>query len=154
MRFKLYEEFNPYSPTELAEKLRIFALASPAVTSVSEIKKGGSLVFYIFTNLPPDSQTSGTKTYKVVIPRGSLENSRVTTLEGPKDNQKEDFRTSIEIVGENDIQVILLNFLEATDLYDDNVIEDLVDSAEEIENTEDIKKIISTLTPDKNTNKL
>ena len=153
MRFKLFEEFNPYTGAELARKLRIYAEASESTTGVSEISEvGKDFVFDIFTNLPPDSQTTGTKTYRVKIPYSQIEKARVITMEGPKGDQKVTFNTSIEINGENDLEVILLNFLEATNLYDDNVIQDIVDAAENIENVEDIKKIVATLTPDKNTN--
>ena len=153
MRFKLFEEFNPYTGAELAKKLRIYAEASDSTTSVSDVHEvGKDFIFDIFTNLPPDSQTTGTKTYRVKIPFSQIEKARVITLEGPKDDQKITFNTSIEIDGENDLEVILLNFLEATNLYDDNVIQDIVDAATKIENVEDIKKMISTLIPDKNIN--
>jgi len=152
MRFKMFEEFNPYTGAELARKLRVYAEASESTIEVTQIREiGRDFVFDIYTNLPPDSQTDGTKTYRVKIPYSQVEKARVVTLEGPKGDQKETFTTSIEIDGENDLEVILLNFLEATNLYDDNVIQDIVDAAKNIQKPEDIKKIERTLIPDKNT---
>jgi hypothetical protein len=147
MRFLLFEQFNPYSGAELAKKLRIYAQASDIVTNVTEIKqKKKDFVFSIYTSLP--GETDGTQMFRVEIPFSQIEQARVLTFEGSGENYKEVFSTSIEINGENDLDVILLNYLEATHLFDDNDIQALVDSAKKIQSVNDIKKITRTLTPE------
>lgn len=149
MRFMLFEEFNPYSGVELAKKLRIYAQASDNVVYVTEIKEiRKEFVFSIHTDFPADSDSSETQAYRVKIPFSQEKPARVVTLEGSGEDYKETFSTSIEVDGENDLEVILLNYLEATHLFDDNVIQTLVDSAKKIRNVEDVKKIVKTLTPE------
>ncbi len=145
-RFKLFEEFNPYTGLELAKKFRLFALASDIVTHASEIKqKNKVFVFDIFTSIPTDGEKDGIKVFRVEIPFSQMEKARILTY---NDKQKsEEFETSIEVRGENDLNVILTNFLEATQLYDDSNIQNLVDSSKNIHTIEDIKTILKTHIP-------
>lgn len=147
MRFMLFEEFNPYTGLELAKKLRIYAQASDIATNVTGIKQiDKDFVFSIYTNLP--AETDGTQMFQVKIPFSQIEKAKVITFEGHGENFKETFSASIEIDGENDLDVILLDYLEATHLFDDNVIQALVDSAKKMQSVEDIEKITRTLIPE------
>lgn len=135
---KLFEEFNSYSAINFAKKLKIYAEASDVVESVSSIEEdSGKLSFSISTNLPGD-KFKGRKFFVVVIPMNKTSDVSVETF---VDNKSE-IKVSLEPKGENDINEILMNFIEACSLYNDAVIEMIVDAYNKINSPADIKKLI------------
>ena len=148
-RFKLFEEFNPYSGLELAKKLRLYAEASSNVRFVTPIvEKGKDFEFVIHTNNRADYVDNGFKVLRVEIPFSQIDKAVVVTYEGEAKNLKKVLTTSIEIPGEDDLEVILLNYLEAANLYDDGDVQDLIDNCRHLETVHDIHKVVSTLTPE------
>jgi hypothetical protein len=141
----LFEEFNPYTGKQFAEKLKIYAEASENTLAVSHIvSKGEYLTFYIHTNLPGDYVNNAKKIFLVIIPVNTVEKSRVKTFEGGK----QVLEVNLEPLGENDINLILINFIEATGLFNDTATEFIVDNYKKARTPEDIKKLIKTLTDD------
>jgi hypothetical protein len=143
------EKFDYYTRKQFSEKLKTYAEASSNVRDVSPIvKKGENLSFYIHTELPGDYVDNANKIYLVIIPLNKDEKLRVKTFEG----DKQVMEVSLEPKGEKAVDSVLMNFIEATELYDDNVIQFITDHYKEIHKPEDIKKIIKTLinyAPDK-----
>jgi len=134
----LFEEFNPYTGKAFAEKLRIYALASEVSKKVSEIRlKDEDFSFEVYTNLPNEAP-QGTKSFYVYIPMDKVSTVRVDTYE----NDKKTFSTNLEPKGENDINNILMNFIESLNLYDDSSIERIVDEYKNIKTPDDIKRIL------------
>lgn len=138
---------NPYTEKELVVKLRLYALASDVPTDVTEIvKHDGAYSFDIFTEIPSDTREFGHKMFHIEVSDKSASASRILTYEGDKHKgYKAVMDTSIEITGENNLQVILWNYIEATQLFDDNVTEDVVDACRNVHTVEDIQKIAKTL---------
>ena len=141
--FKLFEEFNPYTGKEFIDKLRIYAEASPYAKNVTEIKaNAGSFSFEIETSIPADfGDQKGVKSFKVTVPINITDIPYVDTYE----NGKLVLHTALEIKGENEIDLLLLNFIEATALYNDGSIQDIVDAYKTIKTSQDITRIINTL---------
>lgn len=138
---KLFEEFNPYSGKQFVDKLRIYTQASPVVKSISpNVIEDNRISFDVFTNIPGD-YSSGNKTFRVTIPVNIVSKAKVETFE----DGKKVFTAALEPDGENDINNILYNYIEALGLYDDSSIENLVDSYRDINTVSDIKKIIKQM---------
>jgi len=138
---KLFEEFNPYTGMSFAEKLCIYAEASEVATKVTPILKAkNSLSFKIMTSIPGD-YNGGHKSFEVVIPTDIVNKAYVITYE----NDKKVLTTSLEPQNENDINDILMNYIEATQIYDDSSVENIVDAYNQIKSPDDIKNIISQL---------
>lgn len=138
---KLFEEFNPYTGKQFADKLRIYAEASELTKSVSPYKfVENTIIFNIYTDIPGD-YNNGNKVFKVSIPTDIVSKSYVDTYE----DGKHVLRTSLEPETENDINNILLNYIEVCGLYDDSSIENIVDAYEKISSIEDIKRIIKNM---------
>lgn len=137
MRFKLYEQFNPYDGRALANKFRILAQASPVAKNVSLIRdEDGDYVFWIKTSIPADWKT-GNKSFKIIVTKRK-DDSKVETYE---DSEKV-FTSGIEIPSEDNLEVFLLDYLEATNLYDDSSIQTIVDNHDKIQSPSDIRKLI------------
>jgi hypothetical protein len=140
---KLFEEFNPYTGEELAKKLRMLASASDVVVKVSPItQEKKDFVFTLNTKLKGDS---GNLDYKVFIPFSQIEKARVVTLQ----KGKKTFSANIEIADENDIDIILTNFIETTQLFDDSQVEEIIENFKKLNSVDDIKKLLKTLVPDR-----
>ena len=141
--FKLFEEFNPYTGKEFIDKLRIYAEASPYAKKVTEIQAdAGVFSFEIDTSIPADfGNEKGVKTFKVVVPMNITDVPYVDTYE----DGKKVLHTSLEIKGENQIDLLLMNFIEATELYNDGSVQDIVDAYKTIKRPQDITQIINTL---------
>lgn len=141
--FKLFEEFNPYSGSQFIDKLKIYADASPYAKKVTEIKANtGSFSFEIETSIPADfGDQKGVKSFKVTVPTNMIDVPYVDTYE----NGKLVLHTTLEIKGENEIDLLLLNFIEATALYNDGSIQDIIDAHKTIKTSQDITQIINTL---------
>jgi hypothetical protein len=138
---KLFEEFNPYTGKQFADKLKIYAEASIVTKSVSPYELNGNMIIFdIYTSIPGDYNT-GNKIFKVSIPVDTVSKSYVDTYE----SGKKVLRTSLEPGDENDINNILLNYIEACELYDDSSTENIVDAYKTVTGVEDIKKIIRNL---------
>lgn len=137
---KLFEEFNPYTGRKFAQKLVIYAKASSIVRNVTPIKETPhDLSFEIHTNVPGDTKM-GDKIFKVIIPDNYVDKAYVETYEGGE----KVFTASLEPDGENDINDILMNYIEATELYDDSAIEKIVDAYRNIDSPDDIKRLVRT----------
>lgn len=140
----MIEKFDSYTRKQFAEKLKMYAEASSKVLDVSPIvKRRENLTFYIHTELPGDVDGTN-KIFLVIIPLNKNEKLRVKTFEG----NKQVMEASLEPRGEKTIDSVLINFIEATELYDDTVIQFITDRYKEIRTPEDIKKIIKTLVKD------
>ncbi len=141
----MIEKFDSYTRKQFAEKLKIYAEASIKVHDVSQIvKMGEHLTFYIHTDLPGDYVDDTNKIFLVIIPLNKTEKLRVKTFEG----SKQVLEVSLAPKGEEAIDSILINFIEATELYDDTVIQFITDNYKKIHTPEDIKKITKTLSND------
>lgn len=144
----MFEEFNPYSNKELAEKLFLFAQASDVPDEVTPLRKvSGDYVFQIFTAIPSDKRDFGHKMFYVEIPE-DIQLTTVLVYEGSKEKgfTLED-EVPLEINGEQDLEVILTNFFEITEIFDDNVIEELVQSCKKLNTVEEVTKLVKTLIP-------
>ena len=141
--FKLFEEFNPYSGSQFIDKLKIYADASPYAKKVTEIRADdGAFSFEIDTNIPAEfGNQKGFKSFKVVVPMNIQDMPYVDTFE----DGKKVLHTSLEIKGENQIDLLLMNYIEATQLYNDGSIQDIVDAHKTIKTSQDITRIINTL---------
>ena len=138
---KLFEEFNPYSGKQFADKLKIYAEAAECVKSVSPYTiENNLIVFDVYTNIPGDYKL-GNKVFKVCIPTNIVSKAYVETYES---GQKV-FTTGLEPDHENDINDILYNYIEALELYDDTTIENLVDAYQSIKTVKDIQNIVKQL---------
>lgn len=138
---RLFEEFNALSGRKFGEKLRIYAEASEVVTHVSPISnEKGNLIFSIDTKLPGDYE-NGNKFFKVIIPVDTVSQAIVETYEGGK----KVFTATLEPYDENNIDDILVNFIEATNLYDDSSVQNIVDAYYSIKTPQDIKNIVKKL---------
>ena len=154
MHFRLYEEFNPYTDRELAEKLQMFAKAADS-TQVSEItQKGSFFVFDITTKQTSDYIPNGHKIYIVSLPFSQIALASVDTYEKNETDYKKVFHSNIEIRGENDLDVILWNFFETTEIYDDFAVEVLVDNFKHINSEQDIHLLLKTYIPQNKQTKL
>jgi hypothetical protein len=135
---KLFEEFNRLTGKTFVDKLRIYAEASDAVIKMYPTKNiDGNYVFSIDSNIPAENG-DGKKSFLVKVPTDVVSRVSVTTYVG----KNEVFSANLEPDGENDITVILKNFIEAAQLYDDNMIESLVDAYNSIHTVSDIHKIL------------
>lgn len=139
---KLFEEFNPYTGKELAEKLKMFSDASDSVNSVSPITQTEKDFMFTIDSKIPVENGKGNKKFQVFIPFSQIEKARVLTIE----NGKQTFSTDIEIKNENDLQVILMNFIEATQIFNDGVVDELVYNASKLNTVSAVKKMVKTLT--------
>lgn len=141
--FKLFEEFNPYTGKEFIDKLRIYAEASPYAKKITQIKAdAGVFSFEILTSIPAEfGAQKGVKTFRVVVPMNIKDIPYVDTYE----DGKKVLHTSLEIKGENEIDLLLMNYIEATQLYNDGSVQDIVDAYKTIKSPQDITRIINTL---------
>jgi hypothetical protein len=138
--FKLFEEFNPYTGKEFVEKLKLFAQGSPYAKSVSSVRVDNDVFFFtIETDIPAD-HNGDEKTFKVVVPMNIKDVPYVETIE----NGKMTMKASLETKGENQIDLLLMNFIEAAQLYDDGIIDNLIAHYKEIKSVQDIARIIKT----------
>lgn len=130
---------NPYNPKELCEKFHLFAQASESVSKVSAIRKeDGDYVFDIKSTQPNDDMTS-VLCYIVRVPHNRISGITVTTTI----NSKETFHSTIEIPDENNLNVILDNYLEACDLYNDAPVDDLVLQATKLHTVAQVKAVVA-----------
>jgi len=135
------KNFNPYTGKQFADKLKIYAEASEVTKSISPYEFDENLIiFNIFTNIVGD-YNPGKKVFKVSITVDMVSKSYVDTYE----SGKHVLRSSLEPDTENDIDDILLNYIEACGLYDDSTTENVVDAYKTVTCADDIKKIIKDL---------
>lgn len=151
----MFEDYNPYSSKELAKKFLLYAQASDVPEEVTSLRKvNEDYSFQIFTNLPSDKRNFGRKLFEVIVP-SDTQQSKVKVYEGNKEKGYAfSLETPLEVTGENNLEVILTNFIEATQLFDDNVTEDVVRMCKEVSSPEEIAKIAKTLVPTKDTTDL
>ena len=150
--FKLFEDYNPYDGPELTKKLHLYARASESSYDVANIEQNDKHSFFDFhTKIPSDFRSFGFKKLEIKIPHKQMGKALVITHEGTPTDMKQVLVTTIEIPSENNLEVILMNFLEATLLYDDNVVQVIVDACQKIRDVTDIQKMTAKLTPDHDT---
>lgn len=122
----------------LAEKFHVFARASEVPTKVTDLEeKNGNYTFEIFTNLPHDIAEDGEKAFVVVIPKNTSEIPYVETYEG----KRKVLTTHLETPQEDLIKIMLTDFIEATELFDDPLIQTITDKHQEVQSPEDIKRL-------------
>lgn len=120
----------------------MFSAASDSVKSVSDITQEKKDFIFTIDSKMPSENGNGTKKFKVFIPFSQIEKARVVTIEDGKTT----FSTDIEIKNENDLQVILINFIEATQIFNDGAVEELVNHASKLNTVAEVKKMVKTLT--------
>jgi hypothetical protein len=135
----LFEEFTAITGKPFIEKLRIYALASDSVKKVSQISlKGKELTFTIETNLPGD-YNGDTKTFNVVVPTDRSV-PYVETYEGGK----KVLTVKIEPMGGQE-EFSIMNYLEATQLFNDPSIRSIVDIYKDLKDPQQIRNMIKSL---------
>lgn len=135
---KLFEEFKRDHPIEFIELLKLYAEASEFVTSVTKIAADETkMTFSIDTNIPGDYKP-GKKMFKVFVPSNLNDSAYIDTYE----SGEKVLRTSIQPKGENKMYVMLMNYIEIAQLYNDGIIEKIVSRYKEIKSVDDIKNII------------
>lgn len=139
---KLFEEFNPYSGKEFIDKLNLLAQGSSCAKDVSSVTIDNNVFsFWIDTNIPADfGDEKGFKKFKVVVSINIKDTPFIETYE----NGKKVLTTSLETKGENQIDLLLMNYFEATQLYNDGPINNLISHYKEIKSVQDIHRIIKT----------
>lgn len=146
---KLFEQYNPYDSLELIRKFRILAEGSENVRFCTPIDKVGEWYqFFAHTNVRSFFEDKGWRSFKVKIHESKLYLSKVEYYEGEKGDMKKVLSSDIEIKGENDLDVIVVNYLEVTELYDDTVVQNLVDDFHKIKSVKDIHTILRYQLPD------
>jgi hypothetical protein len=134
----LNESRSILDPKTIAEKFHIFATASEVPVKVTDLEeKAGNYTFEIFTNLPHDMAESGDKEFVVVVPKDSTKVPYVETYEG----RKKVLTTRLETEAEDLIKILLTDFIEATELFDDPFIQTITDKHQEIKTAEDVKRL-------------
>lgn len=135
----LFEEFTLQTGKPFIEKLRMYALASAVSRRVSEIEHGENfLKFSIHTEIPGDFN-GYTKDFVVTVPTNK-EIPYVETYEGGKMVLK----VTIE-PKHGDVEYSVMNYLEATELYDDSSIQYIVDIYNDLKDPQQIKDVIKNL---------
>jgi len=133
---KLFEKFS--DGMTFIEKMKIFAEASEVPTSVGGIKReGNGAYFFIETKLPGDFQ-SGTKTFKVIVPFNRSKPHIIVY-----ENNKKVSDDTLEAKGDDE-KVIFMNYIEITQLFEDPVIEKIVDKFRTVNSPQDVKKLIKS----------
>lgn len=141
--FKCFEEFTQDTGMPFIEKLRLYALASDVPTKVSEIKKESSEAYFVIdTKLPGDYEDNSVKTYRVIVP---FDRSKPTVETFENGKQVMSAQLESEKDGRDVEQSVFFNYVEATQLFNDPVIEDLADNYKTTNSVEDIKKVIKNL---------
>ena len=148
---KLFEQFieepsesaHLHTGKEFIDKMKIYADASKIPTSVSEITVSGDhYTFTIETDIPGFFSNNGKTSYKVFVPLSVVRKiPYVVTIE----DGKEVLTTSLEISGENKMNILLYNYIEATNLYDDHFITMLVNRNKDVKTADDVKKFIKDM---------
>lgn len=134
---ELYEEFNSYGGFEFVNKLVIYAKASEYVKDVSEISTESSfLKFIIFSTIPADN--GKLTNFEVSVPIHAIDDIKIKTVVDTVIIRTDKVSPSHE----NERDVILVNFIEICNLYNDSVVTSIVDAYDSIKNPEDIKNII------------
>jgi hypothetical protein len=122
----------------LAEKFHIFAKASEVPTKVTDLEeKRGNYTFEIYTKLPHDIATDGDKSFVIVVPKELSKIPYVETYEG----KRKVLTTKLETTNEDLIKIMLMDFIEATELFDDPLIQNIVDKHQEVKNPDDVKRL-------------
>ena len=139
---KLFEQFNPYDPLEIIHKFRILAEGSGCVRFCTDIEKVGHWYqFFAHTNVNSHFEDNGYKIFKVKVHDTEFHLTKVEFYEGKKGEMKKVLSTDIEIEGENNLDVIIINYLEVTQMYDDTLVQNLVDCFHKIKSVKDIQRL-------------
>ena len=159
-RFLLFEEFrklnavqtkqnkvkepapNPFDSKKVFRLLNLLAKASPNTKHITEIKTVADTSAFAFQSTQPDDTMKKLLTYKVSMDNASddpISSIEVITDDGTHRIAK----SGVEIKGENDIEVIVNNFIDFTNLYNDGPINSITNVILDINSVEQIKKIIN-----------
>ena len=121
----------------IAQILHTYAEASPVSIEVTPISKDqGRYSFKIFTDIPSDN-SQGRKNFFVAICQ-PISNSYVEIL----DDDRVITKVSIEAKTDRNTEVILKNFIEIAELYDDPIIQHIIADHKNITSPGQIEKMI------------
>ena len=139
---------NPFTPDRTFNLLYILTQASDSVKNISSIKNvANTKVFSFISNQPNDNMTKD-YTFKVIMTDKMDKISIERT--GDKTPLVTPLVTPITVTDENDIEVIVNNYIEATNIFYDGVIDAITNTdLDAIKSVKDVKKIIK----DQNTSK-
>ena len=136
LSYKLWESVNSEIES-LAVILRTYAQASPVATEVTPLTRDqDSIAFRVFTDIPSDN-FSGNKNFYVVV-KHTVSNSYVEIM----DDEKEITKVSLEAKAEHNTEVIIRNFIEIAELYDDPIIQHIISKHRNVSSPEDIQKLL------------
>ena len=134
----LNESRSVLDPKTLAEKFHMFARASEVPVKVTDIEeKDGNYIFVISTNLPHDIAEDGNKEFIVVVPKDLKKIPYVETYEG----KRKVLTTHLETAEEDLTKILLTDFIEATELFDDPLIQTITDKHQEVKTPEDVMRL-------------
>ena len=136
LSYKIWESFSQ-GCEKIAQILHTYAEASPVSRNVTPITiDRNRFVFTIFTDIPSDN-SNGRKNFRIVVCKPIVD-SYAEIL----DNDKVISKVSLEAKTDDDTEVILKNFIEIAELYDDPIIQHIISDHKNITSPDQIKKMI------------
>lgn len=128
---------NPFTPDKTFELLYILTKASDEAKNVTPIKEVAKTRTFMFKSNQPNDNMTKDYTFKVVMT--DLKDKITVERMG----EEKALITPITVENENDIEVIVDNYIEATNIYYDGVIDTITNTnLDDIKTVEDVKKIV------------
>ena len=136
LSYKIWESSSQISE-KIAKILHTYAEASPVSIEVTPIKVDQNCWnFRVFTNIPSDN-SSGHKNFNVMICYPVVD-SYVEIL----DDDKKISKVTLEALTDHSIEIILKNFIEIAELYDDPIIQHIISDHKSITSPDQIRKML------------
>jgi hypothetical protein len=140
---------NPFDAKKIFKLLILLTKGSSSTKNISKIKKEGNKIFFTFLTDQPNDDMNDLLKFKVSM-ESTISSITVQTFDG----KKQIATSNLEITGENDIEVIVNNYLDFTNIYNDGPINSIVNNVLSIHSVSDIKKIIADQNTDVETIKM
>jgi hypothetical protein len=138
LNYKIWESSNQ-SCEKIAQILHTYAEASPVSVEVTPVEVDKNRwTFRVFTDIPSDN-TSGHKNFNVVVCQ-PLSDSYVEILSDDRKVSK----VTLEAQTDHNIEIILKNFIEIVELYDDPIIQHIISDHKNITSPDQIRKMLRT----------
>ena len=136
LSYKIWES-SSQSCEKIAQILHTYAEASPVSVEVTPITVDKNCwTFRIFTDIPSDN-SPGRKNFVVVICQ-PLVNSYVDIM----DNDRKVSKVTLEALSDHNTEIILRNFIEIAELYDDPIIQHIISDHKSITSPDQIRKML------------